>query len=109
MHSSEFSTDVLLAKWRAQESMAQGGMKKKSEDSKGHNNQEAEYVWEEERDDVGMMGQERVIVCVGSLVHTQINISSNSTERILGFCSGFSESQMETPSTTSRANPSGFT
>lgn len=40
---------------------------------------------------------------------TQINISSNSTERILGFCSGFSESQMETPSTTSKANPSGFT
>ncbi|KAK1901386.1 putative UDP-N-acetylglucosamine--peptide N-acetylglucosaminyltransferase SPINDLY, partial [Dissostichus eleginoides] len=29
--------------------------------------------------------------------HTHINVSSNSTERIFGFCEGFSESQMETP------------
>lgn len=29
MHSSEFSTDVLFAKWRAQESMAQWEIKKK--------------------------------------------------------------------------------
>lgn len=58
-----------------------------------------------------MIGAKGVNFSVGFLVHTHththINVSSNSTERIFGFCEGFSESQMETPSTTSKDNPSG--
>lgn len=49
MHSSEFSTDVLLAKWRAQETMVQKEKsRQRSEDTK-NNNREADNVLEEKR------------------------------------------------------------
>ena len=55
-----------------------------------------------------MMGQERVITCVGFLILADQHFLQLHRE-ILGLCSGFSESQMEIPSTTSKANPSGLT
>lgn len=66
-------------------------------------------MWEQEKP----TGWERWGKSESSLVwvswSTQINICSISTERILGSCWGFSESQRETPSTTSKTNPSSLT
>lgn len=87
MHSFEFSTDVLFAKWRAQESIVgREKSRKKSDCIERGNNQEADRGRKTAR--VGMMGQEQVISCVGSLVHTDqhfLQLHSESLASLRGF------------------------